>query len=82
MKDDELTASTAVKDRAGVPPDGGAGYRYLALYARFPDEGVGDELTFPRNAEIREAEDLTDEWSIGVFAGKVRLFPRNHCRRI
>ncbi|SMR49791.1 unnamed protein product [Zymoseptoria tritici ST99CH_3D1] len=70
LKEDELTASTAVKDRAGVPPDGGAGYRYLALYARFPDEGVGDELTFPRNAEIREAEDLTDEWSIGVFAGK------------
>jgi hypothetical protein len=64
------------------PPDGGGGVRYLAQYGRFPAADVQDELSFPRNAEIREGEDLTAEWAIGVYAGVVRLFPRNHARRL
>jgi hypothetical protein len=78
LKEDDSTNYTTTT----VPPDGGLGHRYLAIYARFPGEEVGDELTFPRNAEIREVEEVTEEWAVGVFAGRVRLFPRNHCRRL
>jgi hypothetical protein len=67
---------------AGIPPDGGEGARCLASWSRWPREGDRDELAFPKNAEIREVEDRNADWSVGVFAGRVGLFPRNHTRRI
>lgn len=63
------------------PADGSLGARCLAAWSYFPKEGVVDELALPRNAEVREVEDLNGEWSVGVYAGAVGLFPSNHVRR-
>ncbi|CAA9963261.1 RING finger domain containing protein [Pyrenophora teres f. maculata] len=60
------------------PPDGGVGLRLLARWAYWPDEGVEDELAFPRGAEIREAADINGDWYWGVYCGVGRLFPANH----
>lgn len=62
------------------PPDGGTGMKCLALYNYFPKGGVSDELAFPKNAEIREVEAKNGDWYVGVYAGKVNLFPSNHVR--
>lgn len=62
------------------PPDGGIGLRVLALWSYFPAEGVEDELGFPRNAEIREVEDINGDWFWGVYAGAKGLFPGNYGR--
>lgn len=59
-------------------PDGSAGLRVLALWSYFPTGG--DELAFPKNAEITEAEDINGDWFWGVFAGRKGLFPGNHGR--
>lgn len=61
-----------------VPPDGGLGLRLLARWAYWPDEGVDDELAFPRGAEIREAADINGDWYWGVYGGVGKLFPANH----
>jgi hypothetical protein len=60
------------------PPDGGVGLRLLARWGYLPDEGVEDELSFPRGAEIREAADINGDWYWGVYCGVGRLFPANH----
>ena len=60
------------------PPDGGVGLRLLARWAYWPDEGVEDELAFPRGAEIREAADINGDWYWGVYCGVGKLFPANH----
>lgn len=62
------------------PPVGDVGLRVLALWSYFP-AGV-DELTFPKNAEITEAEDINGDWFWGVFAGQKGLFPGNYGRVI
>ena len=62
------------------PPDGGDGAKYIATWSWFAAEENKDELAFPRNAEIREGEDLNEDWSVGVYAGAVGVFPRNHVR--
>ncbi|GAB7339792.1 hypothetical protein MBLNU457_6342t2 [Dothideomycetes sp. NU457] len=62
------------------PPDGGVGLRVLALWSYFP--AGGDELAFPKNAEITEAEDINGDWFWGVFAGRKGLFPGNYGRVI
>ncbi|RMX97937.1 hypothetical protein D0867_12604 [Hortaea werneckii] len=64
------------------PEDSSLGARCLALWSYFPPEGVEDEVAFPKNAEVTEVEDMNGDWSIGVYAGKVGLFPSNHVRRI
>ncbi|KAI0581804.1 RING finger domain containing protein [Pyrenophora tritici-repentis] len=64
------------------PPDGGVGLRLLARWAYWPDEGVEDELAFPRGAEIREAADINGDWYWGVYCGVGRLFPANHVTAI
>ncbi|EUC35751.1 hypothetical protein COCCADRAFT_89977 [Bipolaris zeicola 26-R-13] len=61
-----------------VPPDGGLGLRLLARWAYWPDDGVDDELAFPRGAEIREAADINGDWYWGVYCGVGKLFPANH----
>jgi len=60
------------------PPDGGVGRRCIARWAWVPDEGVADELMFPRGAEITEAMDVNDEWWDGCYAGAKGVFPANH----
>ena len=81
LKEDDISLSSQIPP-SGLPPDGGVGMRCLALYNYFPKEGVADELAFPKNAEIREAEDKNGDWMLGVYAGKLNLFPSNHVRII
>lgn len=57
------------------PPSGGVGLRLLALYSYYPEDGVTDELFFPRGAEITEAEDINGDWLWGIYAGAAGLFP-------
>ncbi|KAJ4363468.1 hypothetical protein N0V83_009762 [Neocucurbitaria cava] len=60
------------------PPDGGVGLRLVATWRYWPDEGVKDELAFPRGAEVREAADVNGDWFWGVYSGAKGLFPANH----
>ncbi|KAE8385327.1 hypothetical protein BDV23DRAFT_165123 [Aspergillus alliaceus] len=60
------------------PPDGGVGLVVLALWAWYPEDGVKDELMFPRGAEITEAENINDDWYWGCYAGSTGLFPGKH----
>ena len=62
------------------PPDGGVGMRVLAVYSYWPQEGVTDELAFPKGAEIREVEDINGDWFWGCYAGAIKLFPGNYVR--
>lgn len=64
------------------PADSSLGARCLALWSWFPPEGVTDELVCPKNAEITEVEDMNGDYSVGVYAGVVGLFPSNHVRRL
>ncbi|MCJ1421406.1 hypothetical protein MMC32_007769 [Xylographa parallela] len=57
------------------PPDGGIGMIVLALWTYLPQEGATDELSFPKGAEIREAEDVNGDWFWGCYAGAKALFP-------
>lgn len=62
------------------PPDGGVGAIVYALWAWYPEDGVEDELTFPRGAEITEGENINDDWFWGCYAGSTGLFPGTHVR--
>ncbi|KAL1964436.1 hypothetical protein VTN77DRAFT_6994 [Rasamsonia byssochlamydoides] len=57
------------------PPDGGVGLVLCALWSYYPEDDVSDELSFPRGAEITEAENINDEWYWGYYAGSTGLFP-------
>ena len=76
---DDTTGSGA---QQAPPADSSLGARCLAWWSYFPKDDVSDELAFPKNAEITEVEDMNGDWSIGVYAGKVGLFPSNHVRRL
>ncbi|GAB7335447.1 hypothetical protein MBLNU13_g07812t1 [Cladosporium sp. NU13] len=76
LKEDEASASAPASQQ--LPPDGGVGLRCLAGWNRFVPEQ--DELDFPKNAEIKEAEQLNEDWFWGVYAGKKGVFPGNHVR--
>lgn len=52
--------------------------KLLARWAWLPAEGVTDELTFPRGAEIREALEISREWYMGAYAGSKGVFPSNY----
>lgn len=80
-----------LKEEAGgrpttAPPpsniNSGVKRRRVAAWNRWPEEGSRDELAFPRNAEIREGEDLNEDWAVGVYAGRVGLFPSGFTRRV
>ncbi|KAJ5633701.1 hypothetical protein N7528_001543 [Penicillium herquei] len=60
------------------PPDGGVGLVVYARWAWYPEEGVKDELAFPRGAEITEVENVNDDWFCGTYAGSTGLFPGKH----
>ena len=79
FKEDDSSRSGQVP-AVRLPPDGGVGLRCLALYSYFPQDAVTDELAFPKNAEVGEAEKLNDDWYSGVHAGRNGLFPSNHVR--
>lgn len=57
------------------PPDGGVGLIVYALWSCYPEEGIDDELTFPRGAHIKEVENINDDWFWGCYAGRTGLFP-------
>lgn len=75
LKEDEASAQAPAQV---LPPDGGVGLRCLTLWNRFVPET--DELYFPKNAEIREAEQMNEDWFWGVYAGQKGVFPANHVR--
>ncbi|KAK6436225.1 hypothetical protein LTR95_007580 [Oleoguttula sp. CCFEE 5521] len=79
LKEDEAELA-AQQTSPLVPPDGGVGMRCLALWNRFVGDGIGDEISFPKNAEIREEERMNEDWFWGVYAGMTGLFPANHVR--
>jgi len=56
--------------------------RMQALWTRVPDDGIQDELDFPRGAEITDVLDVNGEWGWGVYCGKGGLFPLGYCRRL
>jgi hypothetical protein len=70
------TSSRATQQR--IPPDGGSGLKLQARWAYWPEEGVRDELAFPKIAEVREAADVNGEWYWGVYCGMRGLFPASH----
>ena len=79
LEEDDISTSSQPPPN-GYPPDGGVGMRCLALYNYLPKEGVTDELSFPKNAEIREVENKNGDWYLGVYSGTINLFPSNHVR--
>ncbi|KAF5014558.1 hypothetical protein F66182_14411, partial [Fusarium sp. NRRL 66182] len=66
------TTSTATsadrRSAATIPPDGGYGLVLGANWSYFAEESCTDELSFPRGAEITEAENINDEWYWGYYA--------------
>ena len=81
FKEDEISLSGRAPP-GGYPPDGGVGMRCLASWSYFAGDGVADEVSFPKNAEVREVEDRNGDWYWGVYGGKKGLFPSNHVRRL
>lgn len=71
-------ASTRPISGAKFPPDGGSGKVYRARWSYYPpdedDKGKG-ELMFPKHADVREVEEINEEWWHGVYAGDIGLFP-------
>ena len=77
-EDDEQARSPTSRATQRYPPDGGTGLRLQARWGYWPEEGVRDELAFPKIAEIREAADVNGEWYWGVYCGMMGLFPASH----
>jgi hypothetical protein len=67
--------SNAAVPAQRFPPDGGVGLRLKARWNYWPEEGVKDELAFPRHAEVREATDINGDWYWGVYCGATGLLP-------
>lgn len=66
-------------NRSRIPPDGGIGLVYYGRWNYFPEGALeGKDLCFPRQAEIREAEDINGDWLWGVYAGRTGLFPASY----
>ncbi|KAL4868657.1 hypothetical protein BDV12DRAFT_169157 [Aspergillus spectabilis] len=70
--------STASSNSRRFPPDGGVGLIVHALWSWYPEDGVRDELMFPRGADITEVENINDDWYWGCYAGMTGLFPGSH----
>jgi len=56
--------------------------KMLALWNRFPLNGVDDELAFPKGAVIEEVVDINGDWSWGVYCRRSGLFPGGWARMI
>ncbi|KAL8822304.1 MAG: hypothetical protein Q9191_006959 [Dirinaria sp. TL-2023a] len=72
--------STSNAARAPLPPSGGTGLSATALWSYYPQEGVQDELGFPKGAEITEAEDINGDWFWGIYCGKGGVWPSAYAR--
>ncbi|KAL1848882.1 hypothetical protein VTK73DRAFT_10052 [Phialemonium thermophilum] len=77
-----LLLSSSFSSSSFFPPDGGVGMRARATWAWYPAPGVENELLFPRGAEIREIEDVNDEFLHGVYMGAKGMFPALYVRMI
>jgi hypothetical protein len=53
-----------------------------ALWSYYPEEGEGGEgeLMFPKHAEIKEVEEVNEDWWYGVYAGDIGVFPSIYVR--
>jgi len=70
------TTSTSLSLTTKFPPAGGYGMRAIAKWSWYPNEGEGgNELLFPRGAEIKECVDVNGDWYIGVYMGAKGLLP-------
>lgn len=76
----DVSATAGDGGEAAFPPDGGFGWRATARWAWYPAPGAGDELMFPKGAEITEIEDANGEWYHGVYMGAKGLFPAPYVR--
>lgn len=74
--------SAVLDGRGQYPPSGGVGLTAVALWAYWPPEGAGDELGFPKGAEIREAVDINGDWYEGFYCGRGGLWPGAYARVI
>ncbi|KAF2030767.1 hypothetical protein EK21DRAFT_64918 [Setomelanomma holmii] len=78
----DLVGGYTLKEDASVavpaqrfPPDGGIGLHLRARWNYLPEDGVKDELAFPRHGEIREATKINEDWYWGVYCGGTGLLP-------
>ncbi|KIV81160.1 hypothetical protein PV11_08599 [Exophiala sideris] len=64
------------------PPDGGIGKVCRALWSYYPEEGEDGkgELMFPKHADVREVEEVNEDWWFGVYAGDQGVFPAVYVR--
>ncbi|KAK5352365.1 hypothetical protein LTS03_004133 [Exophiala xenobiotica] len=60
---------------AKYPPDGGVGKVCRALWSK-------GELMFPKHAEVREIEEVNEDWWFGVYAGDTGVFPAVYVREM
>ena len=69
---------------AKFPPNGGFGKTCVGLWSYYPEEGEdgSGELLFPKGAEVCEVEEVNEEWSEGVYAGLVGVFPVIYTRDV
>ena len=79
-----LRSVTLNAQSSKFPPDSGFGKRCVGLWSYYPEEGDGGkgELLFPKGAEVREVEEINEEWYFGVYAGDKGLFPAQYVRII
>lgn len=77
------TLASGSQNMPNFPPSGGFGFSVLAMWPFYPEEGQAGqgELMFPRHAEVREVEEINDEWWYGVYAGELGVFPAVYVRR-
>ncbi|RVX69861.1 hypothetical protein B0A52_05695 [Exophiala mesophila] len=78
--------SSAVPDATATkfPLDGGTGKVCRALWSYYPDDGEDGhgELMFPKHAEVRETEEVNEDWWYGVYAGDMGVFPSVYVREV
>jgi hypothetical protein len=79
-KDVAATAPTTPNSAHIFPRDGGVGIRGTAKWSWYPN--ADDELLFPRGAEIRDIEEVSEEWFHGTYMGANGLFPAQYIRRL
>jgi len=82
LKATRTTTATLGRNAGRYPPDGGYGKNCVALWSYYPEEGEGGkgELMFPRHAEIREVDEINEDWWFGVYAGDAGVFPAAYVR--
>jgi hypothetical protein len=75
-----MTSGTAAPVATQFPPSGGVGMRVFAVWSYFPVDFDVRDLTFPRGAEIREVDNMNEDWLWGCYAGGKGMFPAQHVK--